>query len=106
MNGHVEWYDDALVLIVGPWRVWVAYVEEYGAATDPERCAQAFLYGWGTEVSDLDLNAGGTNREHSGTLQVMCRSRAEATTAIRTLYAVRGVEVPLAPWEASRGSGE
>lgn len=25
--------------------------------------------------------------------------RAEATAAIRTLYALRGVDVPLAPWE-------
>lgn len=27
--GRVEWDGDALVLIAGPWRVWVAYVEEY-----------------------------------------------------------------------------
>lgn len=102
MIGHVEWDDDALVLVVGSWRVWVAYVEEYGSPTDSPRHAQAFLYGWGTEVSDLDLNAGVEPRkdEQSGTLGVFCRSRAEATAAIRTLYALRGVEVPPAPWEA------
>jgi hypothetical protein len=101
MIGRVEWDSDALVLMVGPWRVWVAYVEEYTPATDEHRFAQAFLYGWGTETSDLDLNAGSTPSPgpHASTLEVMCRSRAEATAAIRTLYALRGVEVPPAPWE-------
>lgn len=107
MNTQLQWDGDALVLIAGPWRVWVAYVEEYGTnanglPADP-RPAQAFLYGWGTETSDLDLNAGAKpdTGPQSSTLEVMCRTRAEATTAIRALYAMRGIDVPPAPWEGA-----
>lgn len=96
MEAHLEWADDFLVLVCGPWRWTVADVEVYGDDT-----ARAYLRGWVTQWAGCtppdpgEHASGSLDREERA--DVLCASRAEAIEVICVLLGVRGVACPAHP---------
>lgn len=95
MEAHLEWRDEFLVLVAGPWTLTVADIEEYSSGK-----ACAFVRGWlaGSYGANARTPADGHPRaEEEQDVEILCASKAEAVAVIRALLAVRGVDCPPAP---------
>lgn len=97
MNATLEWRNEWLILVAGPWRLTVANIEP-----DEDGIVRAHIFGWiATEWGAITPDPGGDDHsageEPYERCDVPCRSPAEAIAVIRALLALRGVDCPPHP---------